>query len=258
MRKLRGPPGSVTTERQTLQADISTLFPSRQINADRPLPPVDSFVPFTAAEVEAAVVRAGAKNKAPGTDGITSKILLAVHKSNPHILLSLFNKCLRCGTFSSEWKMSRVVLLRKGIKLEGVPSSYRLICLLNDAGKVLELLLSWRLEDHTIRRGGLSPNQYGFRKKLSTDGAVLELHSSIVQEVNDGKFCLAIGIDIKNAFNTITWPDILTALERWGVPPYLYHMFHSYFSDGSGTVSVSSSHRVSMDVGISGGTPRAR
>jgi len=208
------------------------------------------------AEIEAAMCRIRSKNKDPGPDGITSKILSAVHKADPRILLGLFNKCLRCGTFPLEWKTSRVVLLRKGNKPEGVPSSYRPLCLLNDVGKVLESLLSRRLEDHITRRGGLSPNQYGFRKKLSTDDAVLDLNYSIVREVNNGKFCLAIGIDIKNAFNSIQWPDILSALEKWEVPAHLYRMFHSYFSGRSGTLLTCSSLGGSMEVNISGGVPQ--
>lgn len=256
MRKLRGPPASVTMERHTLDAVIDTLFPTYRNSIGSPLLHADSPVPFTAAELEAAMCRIRSKSKAPGPDGITTKILSAVHKADPHILLGLFNKCLRDGTFPLEWKTSRVVLLKKGNKPEGVPSSYQPLYLLNDVGKVLESLLSQRLEDHITRKGGLSPNQYGFRKKLSTDDAVLDLHNTIVQEVNDGKFCLAIGIDIKNAFNSIQWPDILTALERWAVPAHLHRMFHSYFSGRSGTLQTCSSLGGSMDVNISGGVPQ--
>jgi len=95
-------------------------------------------------------------------------------------LRDLFIKCLHQGTFPSEWNFSRVVLLRKGMKPEGVPSSYHPLCLLNDAGKMLEFLLTRRLDDHITWRGNLSPNQSGFQKNMSTDDAVLELHNTIV------------------------------------------------------------------------------
>ncbi|CAI6363639.1 unnamed protein product [Macrosiphum euphorbiae] len=253
MRKLRGPPAIASMEMPTLQNVISTLFPSNQISSYRNLPASGPPVPFTADEVNAAVDRARSKNKAPGPDCINSKILAAVHKANQCTLRDLFNKCLHQGIFPSEWKFSRVVLLRKGIKPEGVPSSYRPLCLLNDVGKMLEFLLTRRLEDHITSRGNLSPNQYGFRKNMSTDDAVLKLHNTIVNEVNDGKFCLAISLDIKNAFNTIKWPDIMAALESWDVPSYLYRMFQSYFCGRSGMVSTGSGR---MEVEISGGVPQ--
>jgi len=102
---------------------------------------------------------------------------------------------------------------------------------------MLEFLLTRRLDNHITSRGNLSPNQYGFRKKLSIDNAVRTLHNTIVNETNDGQFCLAISLDIKNAFNTIKWPDIMAALESWDVPSYWCRMFQSYFTSRSGTVS---------------------
>lgn len=203
MKKLRGPPAIASMEMQTLENVICTLFPANPTSSYRNLPTSEPPVPFTTDEVIAAVDRARSRNKAPGPDCINSKILAAVHKADQRTLRDLFNKCLHQGTFPSEWKFSRVVLLRKGTKPEGVPSSYRPLCLLNDVGKMLEFLLSRRLDDHISSRGNLSPNQYGFRKNMSTDDAVRQLHNTIVNEANDGKFCLAISLDIKNAFNTI-------------------------------------------------------
>lgn len=219
MHKLKGPPATATMERQTLETVISTLFPSHESRPVGPTSPAESIVEFTTEEVDAVVDRAKRKNKAPGPDGITSRILAAVHKANPRTLVELFNNCLKQGTFPSEWKSSRVILLRKGDKPEGVPSSYRPLCLLNDVGKLLESLLTRRLEESISSHGGLSPNQFGFRKGRSTDDAIRTMHHSIAQEVNAGNFCLAIGIDIRNALNSIRWKDIITALETWSTPP---------------------------------------
>jgi len=102
MRKLRGPPATATMEHATLMAVIHTLFPTHEARMDGPLSTTDPVAPFTAAEVDMVVVSAGGKNKAPGTDGITSKILLAVHRANPQILLDLYNSCLRSRIFPAE------------------------------------------------------------------------------------------------------------------------------------------------------------
>jgi len=81
------------------------------------------------------------------------------------------------------------------------------------------------------------------------------MHQTIVQEVNGGKFCLAIGIDIRNAFNSIKWNDILTALETWNTPSYLVKMFQSYFSNRYGTTDQGPLNR-GLDFEIMGGVPR--
>lgn len=256
MRKLRGPPPTASMELATLQSVVDSLFPRHQARTDAPLVPADPIVPFTATEVDSAVERAGGKNKAPGPDGLTGKILLAVHKAHPNILLDLFNSCLRSGTFPAEWKTSRVVLLKKGNKPDGVPSSYRPLCLLNDVGKILEFLLARRLEDHVSNSGGLSVNQFGFRKGRSTDDAVRELHNDLLEGVDGGKFCVAVGIDIRNAFNSVKWSDIMDALAGWGVPQYLQNLFRSYFSGRTGTVHANCAEGGSLEIEISGGVPQ--
>jgi len=68
-------------ERQTLDAVIDTLFPTFRNSAGLAPLHADSPVPFTAVELEAAMYRIRSKNKAPGSDGITFKILSAVHKA---------------------------------------------------------------------------------------------------------------------------------------------------------------------------------
>jgi len=124
---------------------------------------------------------------------------------------------------------------------------------MNDVGKVLEFLLASRLEAHISCRGGLASNQYGFRKNLSTDDAVRKLNSTINTEINNGNFCLAVGIDIKNAFNSVGWSDVMASLSSWDVPRYLRNIFGSYFSHRSGTVESLSSPGGEMDVVITGG-----
>jgi len=148
------------------------------------------------------------------------------------------------------------VLLKKGNKPDGVPSFYRPLCLLNDAGKILEFLLARRLEEHIEGTGGLSHNQYGFRKGRSTDDAVIQLHNTIVHGIEFSKFDLAVSIDIKNAFNSVRWPDILAPLTRRRVPQHLLNMFRSYFSGRSVTVQANCAQGGTAEVTVSGGVPQ--
>lgn len=148
------------------------------------------------------------------------------------------------------------MLLRKGNKPEGDPSSYSPLCLLNNIGKILEFLLARRLEAHLKTRGDLAPNQYGFRSKRSTDDAVRKLDQMITTAKDAGNFCLAVSIDIKNAFNSIRWNDVMKALQSWEVPRYMARMFESYFSERSGSIMSPASPGGKYEINITGGVPQ--
>ncbi|KAL6253506.1 hypothetical protein P5V15_015352 [Pogonomyrmex californicus] len=49
----------------------------------------------------------------------------------------------------------------------------------------------------------------------------------------EGKLCLAISIDIKNAFNSLPWGCIVEALISKEVPFYLVNIVMDYLSDRS-------------------------
>lgn len=170
--------------------------------------------PFTIEEVSRAVERTKRKNIAPGMDNINRKIIHAVHQICPSMLLGLFNQCIKEGVILSGWKRARVILLKKSNKPDGDQSSYIPMCLLSVVGKVFESLLADRLHEHIASRGGLSPNQFGFTKKASTDDTVQELQQTILSDINypSVKFCMAISLGIKNAFNSFGWKEVMMAL----------------------------------------------
>ena len=175
--------------------------------------------------------------KAPGPDGIPSEILRIVAEDYPECLLSTFNSCLKHGTFFKQWKKQRLVLLRKGSKPIDQTSSFRPLCLLDTMGKLLEGLLLIRLERHFVGENNLSSRQYGFRKGLSTTDAILEvIHIAEKAKRGDGRkkgFCALVAIDIRNAFNSATWKDIIQALVDMNVPEYLLRMVEDYLHERS-------------------------
>lgn len=206
MRKLGGgPPATVTMEPQCLRTVVDTLFPTHDVTTELHeghLEVRDSEL-FLTQEVNDAIDAIRARNKGPGQDAITSQIIWSVNQVYPQLFITMLKNCITNGTFPTRWKEAQVVLLRKGNKPEGVPSSYRPLCLLNDVEKVLERLLNSRLQKHIDLGEGLAANQYGFRKILATDDAVQKLQNTVADEVNNGYFCVAVSIDIKNAFNSI-------------------------------------------------------
>ncbi|KAK9693271.1 Reverse transcriptase (RNA-dependent DNA polymerase) [Popillia japonica] len=181
---------------------VRALFPQHPIRPEMRFDNSNDCPPFTHEELEIAFL--SLKNrKAPGPDGIPSEILKIVFQCSPSLLLRMYNVCLEYGVFPARWKCARLVLIKKktgepddpcleyGVfparwkcarlvlikKKTGEPddpSSYRPLCMLDTAGKILEKLLKARLRTAVETAGDLSPRQYGFRKGRSTIDALQE------------------------------------------------------------------------------------
>ncbi|XP_025159767.1 uncharacterized protein LOC112589681 [Harpegnathos saltator] len=126
---------------------------------------------------------------------------------------------------------AKLVLLPKEGKPPGGASAYRPICLLDEVGKLLERIIADRLVQHLSSEGpDFHDRQYGFRSGRSTLDAAQyfrDLTATVVEK--GGGMLLAVSLDIKNAFNTLPWPEIGRALEHHGVPAYLRRILEAYF-----------------------------
>jgi hypothetical protein len=145
-------------------------------------------------------------------------------------LRHLFNRCMREGAYPRKWRTARLVLLRK----EGRPldSTYRPICLLDEVGKLVERVISARLEAHMKQREpGWHNSQYGFHQGRSTIDAVEHARRSIQEMITHQGVALAVSLDITNAFNSIPWSRIIEAPRYHHVPKYLVEVTQAYLDD---------------------------
>jgi len=212
---------------------------------------------FTLAELAQACKRLP-PGKATGPDGIPNEVLAKVFLRKPNILLSVYNICLANTIFPSRWKESRLVLLHKGPgKQTTEPSSYRPLYMLDSSGKLLEWLILARLDTHLDSTGHRSPNQYGFRQGSSTSDAMERLlnaaHGAALGAAQHRDICVAVSLDVKNAFNTAPWKTVDNALRVKNVPSYLMKMIRSYPQDLSILVG-ETLHRRSTTCGVPQGS----
>ncbi|KAI5731894.1 hypothetical protein M8J77_018009 [Diaphorina citri] len=116
-------------------------------------------------------------------------------------------------------------------KPDDTEKSYRPICLLDILGKVYEKLIKIRLEEEIGKKGGLSPEQFGFISGRSTVDAMLEVKRRAEDAKKRNKLCALTMVDVKNAFNSTPWRGILEELKRRNIPSYLINVLSSYFQD---------------------------
>lgn len=224
-------------EALVLEKIVEQLFPQQQSASweTSTFEEVYNYRPVLNSEIELAISKFKDR-KAPGLDGIPNLVLKEAFKCCPDQFAAMINGCLRYGVFPSIWKRQKLVLLPKGKKSLDDPSSYRPICMIDTAGKLLESIICKRLEEYIETTEGLSCNQYGFRKGRSTIDAIRKV-VDIAENAIDGKswkrgtkeYCVVVTLDVKNAFNSANWEIIVDRLARLSIPPYLLAIIKDYF-----------------------------
>lgn len=177
-----------------------------------------------------------AKNAAPGPDGFKATLLRKVPNCMLDKIAACYNRCMMEGVFPICWKNANLVLIPKGEKgsIMDLPK-VRPICLLDEIGKTFERVIAERLLDWLENNADvdLSANQFGFRKQRSTCDALSRVKDITSDSVDEGGVAITVAIDIENAFNSLPWHSIRTALADKRVPDYLRRIVDSYLSERS-------------------------
>ena len=98
-----------------------------------------------------------------------------------------------------------------------------------------EHMILGRLKSELESKGGLSESQYGFRKGRQTV-YVLKAVVKIAEEAaayssRSRRICAVITLDVKNAFNSASWQEILAELKRRKIDESLLKIIACYLSE---------------------------
>lgn len=218
---------------EEIQKQINLLFPQdkkevwKQRKAER-------IIRFSEEELK-YVLKKIKNGKSSGPDNIPPEIIKIVYNKKFNTVLNVYNDCLDKGIFPDIWKIARLVLLEKPKKDTAAETTYRPICLLDVAGKILEGLIKKRLEEELEEKQIIHTHQFGFRANRSTLNCldkVLEVPKKLKTFAPRKQgFCVIALFDIKNAFNSASWKHIIKALVKANISNYLINIIHSYLSD---------------------------
>ena len=127
-------------------------------------------------------------------------------------------------------------LHKKGAKEE--VSNYRPISLLPVLSKVFEKVMKSRLHSFFQQNKILSPNQYGFQANKSTEQAILQIQSHIINSLENSNFACSIFLDFAKAFDTVNHGILLKKLHHYGIRGKALEWLESYLTNRKQCVQV--------------------
>ena len=157
-------------------------------------------------------------------------------KKNLDRVHKLVNASVTSGQVPTAWKLGRLIPIPKAGKDPGFVESYRLVCLLPCLGKLVDRIVTTRLDFIAEQKGILPHSQAGFRRGRTTEDPLLDLMSDIHdlrahrQRVDKCPIALLL-LDLEKAFERVDPRILLRTTHRLGIPPYLIKWYHSFLID---------------------------
>ena len=186
----------------TIAKKLTNKLPSSPTKFTDYLPPSNPSSMFMTtaniAEIKRLIYELEPKLSA-GTDQIFSLVLRYFPDNALHALSYIFNQSLCQRKFISMFKQAKIIPVFKKRNPKNV-LNYRPISLLPSLSKILEKVVYTRLHSFINMNDNLSHQQFGFRRKHSTNQATTLLFSNAFEKK---KSVLGIFLDISKAFDTI-------------------------------------------------------
>jgi len=158
---------------------------------------------------------------------LSSFILKEVSHEIADVTAHITNCCFSEGVFPDCLKVSKIVpVFKKGQRTE--MSNYRSIAIVPILGKIIEILLSERLRKFCEKFKIFTNSQYGYREKLSTITAAVEMVSTILSNLENRKLTKLTLYDLTRAFDCVNHRHLNNKLEDYGIRGIPLKLIQSY------------------------------
>lgn len=178
--------------------------------------------PPTEEEVNMAIrrVRTGT---ATGEDAITVKFLKKIYKLSPKYIQEAYIKAYQEEIFPVQWLQTRIIVLPKSQGSETKIENTRLIGIPSTMVRVLHNIIQARLLHWTIKNKVLDASQHGVLPNSSTITLLETLNQWIspIMTTSSGQIAIVSKVDIKKAFDTVQFGQLIKALTTNNFPTKL-------------------------------------
>lgn len=185
--------------------------------------------PIPDEEIESVAMRMNPW-KAPGEDQIPAGVWQRLWPTVGGSICKIFRASIALGYVPSRWRVTKIIRLQKPTRDWSRPNSYRPISRLSTLGKILEAVVAQRLSYLTESYSLLPPNNFGARRKRSSEQALNVLVERVHEAWNRKKVVNAISFDVKMANNGVAKEVLNRRLRERRVPTALVHWLHAFCS----------------------------
>ena len=155
-------------------------------------------------------------------------------------ITSIVNESLRSGGFPCEFKEALITPVLKKRNLDiNVLNNYRPVSNLPFISKIIERIVCRQIEAHMTQNNLRENLQSAYRKKHSTETALLKVTSDLLKSTDDGNISVLALLDLSAAFDTIDHAILLKRLRcSFGIDETVLQWLTSYISDRQQMVKV--------------------
>ena len=176
-------------------------------------------------------------NKSPGIDSIRPKDIKNNADALTPIITKLVNISLDKGEIPLEMKIAVIRPIFKGGAKTAL-DNYRPISILPIIEKILEEIMSRRLNSFMDKNKIIHSSQYGFQSNKSINKLIGDFSGYINTGLSKNQHSLILFIDFTKAFDTLNHENLLLQLEKIGIRGQALKWFNNYLKERKAEVKI--------------------
>ncbi|GBN11698.1 putative RNA-directed DNA polymerase from transposon BS [Araneus ventricosus] len=153
----------------------------------------------------------------------------------------IINNIFKFNYFLKAWKTAVVVPILKPGKDPTQLENHQPISLLSALSKLTENFILDKLNEHLAENKILCPEQFDFRKSLTTTHQLLRVVDYITSGFEEGECIGEVFLDVQKAFDRVSIQGLIHKLIRYKTPPHLLQPLKSYLEERKFAVKIGNS-----------------
>ena len=162
------------------------------------------------------VIRNLKNSRASGFDNLDTYILKLTRNVIVPSVCHIVNLSIQTKKFPSKWKIAKIIPLYKGKGSKLDPKSYRPVAILPILSKILERLMFKQLVSYMDANNFYNPSHHAYRSFHSTTTAILQMYTTWLEALEQGKLAAVCMIDMSAAFDVVDTDLLLEKLKLYG------------------------------------------
>ena len=189
------------------------------------------------------------KDNGNNVNTVSTSVLVGCKNIITPILCHLINLFVQQGYFPDNLKTGCITpIYKKGDREKA--NNYRPVCSLSPLSKIIEKVINNRMVEYLDKYRILSKTQYGFRKNMGTENALLNYIDFLQKKLNEKDEAISVFIDLSKAFDVIDHKILAMKLEYYGFRGKFLDFLLSFIKDRKYFVNVNGTNSETKTVNI--------